>query len=227
MAQHVERQFLEGGLVFEIVGHGSDVHARLCLDFLTHHVDAFAGALGDRIAGERLAQHQRQRGRKRHLRGFGGARDRIGRRAHLDRRCEIGADARIAGRAQSFVAGLFDRVVTGARDRLARGAARMDPLVVMAQPQRETVRKTARLPRLIVRQRAARQGNAEVLARLRRAIRAPGDFDLILTRQGAGRAGQGLLETVEGRLFGHVWKITGSTDPFPPNPSGSLRSPCR
>ena len=131
IAQDVERQVLEGALVVEHIGQPVHVGADLGKDILAHQINPRAGAFGHRFAGQRLAQHQRQRGGQRDIARRRGAYDRIGRGAHLDRRVEIAANARIARGADRFVADLFDRVVTGARDRFGRRALAMQRFAVM------------------------------------------------------------------------------------------------
>ena len=93
----------------------------------------------------------------------------------------------------------------------------MQPLVVMAQPQRETVGEAPRLDGLFARQIAAWQGNAEVLARLCRAVRTPRDFDLGFMRQRTAGTGQRLLEAIERGLFGQVTR-SGCSGRWCPSP---------
>ncbi len=131
IAQDVERQVLEGALVVEHIGQPVHVGADLGEDILAHQINRRAGAFGHRFAGQRLAQHQRQRGGQWDIARRLGAYDRIGRGAHFDRRVEIAANAGIARGADRFVADLFDRVVTGARDRFGRRALAMQRFAVM------------------------------------------------------------------------------------------------
>ena len=229
MAEHVERQVLEGPLVVERVGKAVHVGADLGEDIAAHHVHARLCAVGHGFARQCLAQHQRKRGRQRHLVRLARLGDGVGRGAQFERGVEIAANAVIAVAADRFVADPLDRVVAGARDRLGRRALGVQRLVVMAQLQREAVGKAARLGRLVARQVAARQGHAKVLARLARLVSAPGHLDLRLLRERARSAGQRLLETVEGGLVGHVCLVrtSGCFGQSFPSRRRSLRCPCR
>ena len=117
MPQHVERQVLKGSLVVEYTCQVVHVGADLGEDILAHHLHRALRPFGDRLAGQRLAQHERQGGRQRHVVRLVGADDGVGIGPHLDCRAEIVANAGIARGADRLVADLLDRIVTGAGNR--------------------------------------------------------------------------------------------------------------
>src|SRR5690606_33607581 len=98
-----------------------------------------------------------------------------------------------------------------------RRAVCMQRGIMVAQLEREAIRKTARLTSLLGRQRPAGERDAEILAVGCGRVRAPGDLDLRLAREGTRRSGQRELEAVERRLVGQIL--------FLPNPraGGGLR----
>src|SRR5690606_16214669 len=204
VAQHVDRQRLERPPVVDRQREPFEVVAGAALDVLAHQLDTLARGFGHRLAGQLLAQHQRERGLDRDFGRVRRAHDRIGGRAQLGRRGEVLAHARIVVLAERLVAHAFDRVVAGARLGLGGHAAPVERLVVVAQPEREAVGKPACFGRLVARQRAARHRHAQRLALHCRSFGGPGDLGLRIVPDRPRGAGQRGPEAVEGRFVGHV-----------------------
>ncbi len=168
-----------------------------------HHLHAFARGGRYRLAGQLLAQHQAKRGVQRHIIGAFGAGNGIARQPPVVHRFHVRAHARILGFADCLVPHPLDRVVTRARIDIVGPHLRVKRTVVMTQAQGETVGKAARFAGLLRRYIAPRHGHAGGFALLRRLVSGPADLRLRLTRNGARRAGQRGLETVEGGFVGH------------------------
>jgi hypothetical protein len=164
LRKHLHREGLEGALVVEREREAGQIGA--LLDPVAHQSQAGRGGGGRLLAGQRLAHHQRQRGRQRHLFARAGAGDRIGAQPHVERMAQIVGDARIAAAAQRLDARTLDRVEHRARHCLGGGVAQVHRAIVMLQPQREPVGEATRLRHLLRRQRARRHRNLDMFARL-------------------------------------------------------------
>ena len=203
VAQHVERQVLEGALIVEHIGQPVHIGADLGKDVLAHQIKTALGrvrALALRSAPRAASATARWEG---HIAGLVRAHDRIGSRYASRPPSSDCRECRIAVCADRFVANLFDGVVAGARDRFGRRALAMQRLRRDGAASARSCRQN-RAPRSPARA-ADRPGSGT-----RKFLPdCAGASALHATSTSASRAraagaGQRLLKAVERRLVGHL-----------------------
>ena len=220
----------ERRLVADGFGELPKVGARLALDLVPPQVDDSATGFRRRRAGESFAQHEPH--------GVGQGRLlamlHLGEAARLafpfERVVQVPGDADHAPGAERLDPGELHGVEEGARV-LPLGRSRgVQPLVVVADAQRQGVGHAANLPDLLRRQLPRRQRQPRPRAVDAGAFRSVGDLDLVVFGDGAQGRGDGPLERFDGILRLAHGSVTAdsagaptSTGRSPPIPEAPLR----
>ncbi len=134
-------------------------------------LDHLARGRRRRRAGERLARQEPDRFGERHVVALDHVLVALAAIALLEHGGEVGGNAGHAAGAQGLDARLLDAFEDRARGLARWGAARMEGGVVVAQPERQRIGRTAHRRRLALAEIAARQRQAHARARRTRRAR--------------------------------------------------------